>query len=206
MRDPVILLDLGNVLVKLDFARGLARLLRLAGPGAPAISDPAQVFLAPAALAFNRGDLEPEAFLRSLAEHLDVPEARLGELSQAWSDIFDPWPEMESLADELLASHRVYLLSNTDALHLAYLLPRMPVLGRLSGLHLSFEARAIKPDQRFFELALRRWALDPARCLFIDDRSEHCAGARSAGIESWQHRGDVAELRKFLRSRGVQIR
>lgn len=208
MRPPTVLFDLGNVLVRLDFPRGLARLRRLAGSQAPGSLQSAELHFGAASAACNRGDLSPEAFIDSLVRELGAPRSPTlhASLVEAWCDIFTPWPEMEALADEVLAAgHAAYLASNTDPLHFAFLQLQMPVLQRLSGLHLSYEARVMKPDPAFFEGLLSRFGLKAADCVYLDDRAEHVEAARSVGIRGALHDGDVAKARAFLRESGVRL-
>ena len=89
--------------------------------------------------------------------------------------------------------------------HFALLREQMPVLRRFTDLHLSYEVRAAKPDPRYYRLALERFGLDGEQCLFVDDREENVRAARALGIRSVIHRGDVAEVRAFLRANGVEI-
>ena len=200
-----VLFDLGDVLVRLRFERGLARLASFAGCEPLAIRDAAAVYLGERALACNRGELSPAAFLEGLCRSLGR-EVPLADAAEAWCDIFDPWPEMEALAAEVLdAGHPVWLLSNTDPLHFGRLRERIPVLGRFSGLHLSYEVGLTKPDPAYFEAFLRRSGLAPETCAFADDRPDNVAAARAVGIGAHLHDGDVAALRAFLRERGVSI-
>lgn len=206
MRTPTVLFDLGNVLVRLDLPRGLARLRRLAGPRAPATLEAAALFFGEASFACNRGDLSPEAFVDTLARQLGGGTLDPSSIVEAWCDIFDPWPEMEALADEVLrAGHRAWLASNTDPIHFSYLQLRMPVLSRLTGLHLSYEARRMKPDPAFFNSLLLSSRLGAGDCVYLDDRPEHVEAARSVGIRAAVHTGDVAQARAFLRESGVGI-
>lgn len=204
MSDPAVLFDLGNVLVKLDLQRGVEHLCRLAGPRAPPALDQAALFFSDASLACNRGALPPERFLEGLAAQLGAPALSPASLADAWCDIFIPWPEMEALAEEILmAGHPAYLASNTDPLHFAFLAQRMPVLRRLFGLHLSYEAGVLKPDPEFFRSLLARFHLAAASCVFLDDRPEHVESARAVGIRAEVHTGDVAKARDFLRTCGA---
>ncbi len=209
MRTPTVLFDLGNVLVRLDLPRGLSRLQSLAGASAPGSLESAALHFGDASTACNRGDLPPEAFVAALARQLGAPDSPTlrSSLVEAWCDIFTPWPEMEALADEVLAAgHAAYLASNTDPLHFAFLELQMPVLRRLTGLHLSYEARVMKPDPAFFAGLLERFALRSADCVYLDDRAEHVKAARGVGIRAAVHDGDAAKARAFLREAGVQLR
>jgi HAD superfamily hydrolase (TIGR01509 family) len=200
-----VLLDLGDVLVHLRFARGLTRFRQLAGPHHPLLADPTSFYVGPRTWGLGSGEQEPRAFFAELSRELGV-ELPYAAAAEAWADIFDPWPEMEALAAEVLdAGHPAYLLSNTDPVHFASLQGRMPVLGRLTGLHLSYEVGFNKPDPRFFEGALARFALDPARCVYLDDRPDNVAAAEALGIPGFVFHGDPAEARAQLRERGVAI-
>jgi glucose-1-phosphatase len=212
MPGPAVLFDLGNVLVRLDIERGVGRLKALADGRAPAELGVAQLYFSEAALAFNRGELTADAYLDHLARQLGSPSLPRGPLAEAWCAIFDPYPEMEATADEVLAlGHRAYLASNTDPLHLEFIRPRLPLLSRLTGLHLSYEARAAKPDPAFFRAALARFGVEPAGCAYLDDRPEHVAAAQALGIASHVHdfaagAAGVAATRAFLRRQGVALR
>lgn len=206
MRPPTVLFDLGNVLVRLDLARGLEHLRRLAGARVPASLAEAAVFFSEASLACNRGALTGEEFLARLHEQLGRPPVARAALAEAWRDIFIPWPEMEALAEAVLAAgHRAVLASNTDPIHFAWLRERIPVLGKLTGLHLSYDAGVNKPDPAFFRGLLERFELAAEACVYLDDRPEHVAAARSVGIRAEVHDGDVARARAFLRASGVAV-
>jgi FMN phosphatase YigB (HAD superfamily) len=204
---PAVLFDLGDVLVHLRFDRGAATLRRLAVDPDLAI-DAARTFLGEHALAYNAGQVTPEDFVRGLARAVGQPETPQGlqACREAWCDIFDPWPEMQSLAHEVLdAGHPAWLLSNTDPLHFAYLHERTPVLSRLTGLCLSYELRLAKPDPEYFRSALERVGLPATDALFIDDRPDNVAAARGMGLRSHLHTGDVAAVRTFLTDHGVRL-
>jgi len=204
MSSTTVLFDLGNVLVRLNLERGLAHFRKLSERPLPSLEQ-SLLFFSDAALAFNRGELDSEGFLEELRRQLSLsasPEA----IQAAWCDIFDPWPEMESLAERVLgAGHPAFLLSNTDPLHFRFLSARMPVLGRLTGLHLSYDARVMKPDPAYFRAAIERLSLAPERCAFVDDRPDNVEAARSVGIPSCVHTGDVRAVESFLRERGVAV-
>jgi putative hydrolase of the HAD superfamily len=205
-QETAVLFDLGDVLVKLRFERGLSRFVALAGGRLVLPSEAEGLFSSETALAFNRGDIAPEGFFAWVCETLGCPGLPVSACIDAWCDIFDPWPEMESLAEESLAAgHRVYLLSNTDPIHFRYLCEKRPFLTRLSGHCLSFEVRHVKPEAEFFTAALTRFGLAPSGCAFVDDRPSNVEAARALGIPSMVHEGDVEKVRAFLAERGVRL-
>ena len=54
-----------------------------------------------------------------------------------------------------------------------------------------------KPGPEIFALALRRFGVAPADCLFIDDVAANVAGARAAGLAAVQFTS-AAALRRLL--------
>lgn len=206
-KKPAVLFDLGDVLVHLHFERGLSRFVALAGGAVKLGPDTAGIFIGEKALAWARGDLGKEAFFSWITQQLGAPQVALADCAAAWCECFDPWPEMEALAAEVIdAGHPAYLLSNTDPLHFAVIEKQMPILKRFDGLYLSYQARAVKPELEFFTGALEKYALAPADCLFVDDRPPHIDAARAVGIRSMVHTGDVAAVREFLVKGGVGLK
>ncbi|WP_339703983.1 HAD family phosphatase [uncultured Sphingosinicella sp.] len=56
-----------------------------------------------------------------------------------------------------------------------------PAFARFHDIIVSGEERLVKPDPAIFALAKRRFPVDPARALFIDDRDDNIAAAEAAG-------------------------
>jgi putative hydrolase of the HAD superfamily len=143
----------------------------------------------PEFLELERGRVEPEAFFAWLGQRLGlVPE----QVREAWSDIFEVDQAMARLMERLAARYPVYLWSNSSAPHLEFLRPRLPVLERFRGLHLSYELGAIKPEPLFYERALAAGRLRPQACVFIDDVEANLAGARALGIHTVLHTSAAA--------------
>jgi HAD superfamily hydrolase (TIGR01509 family) len=130
---------------------------------------------------FARGLVEASAFCRQVGEILETAWD-LETFRDVWCDMMDPIPGVEEAF--LAARERVpvYVLSNTDRVHVAYILERFEWIGRASGLFLSCEEGLLKPEPEFYDRALRRYGHDPASVVFIDDRIENVLAARRAGM------------------------
>lgn len=203
---PVVLFDLGEVLVHLRFSRGMARLLQLTGGDPQLAQQHSAIFMDPFVLEWNAGLWSPAAFLTALCQRLGPRPVALHAAAEAWCDVFDPYPEMEQLAAEVLgAGHPTWLLSNTDPLHFSRLATAIPLLGRFTGLHLSYEVGAAKPSAQFFERFLERSGHAPGDCVFLDDRPEFVATAQALGLRAAVHSGDVAASRRWLQLQGVAL-
>jgi len=48
----------------------------------------------------------------------------------------------------------------------------------------SGEVGALKPERRIFEILCRRYRIDPARAVFIDDVAANAEGARQFGMHA----------------------
>ena len=123
-------------------------------------------------------------------------------LRAAWLDMFEPDRRMIDLAARLRATHGVFLLSNVGDLHWAQLRGIWRIHELAHDALPSFEVGVMKPDEAIYREAETRFALDPARTVFIDDRAENIAAARARG---WQviHHGDTADTLRSLRALGV---
>lgn len=109
------------------------------------------------------------------------------EAHAAWLDIFDPQPQMIALAQRLSARYRVHLLSNVGELHWAHITQRYDVHRIGHGYLQSFVAGVMKPHERIYIEAERRFGLDPAATVFIDDRADNIAAARARGWHGIVH-------------------
>jgi putative hydrolase of the HAD superfamily len=158
-----------------------------------------------------RGTLQAEFELGRLSgpEYHRLLMARLGadlpydEFFPLYGDIFREIPATTRLLDSLHGRYPLYLLSNTNAIHFGFVLPRVPALRLFRELILSYQVGAMKPDPRIFREVSRRSGLPAEACVFIDDRPEHVEGAGRCGLRAirFQDPGQCAEA---LRDLGVE--
>ena len=80
--------------------------------------------------------------------------------------------------------YHLYILSNYSETTLEETKPMMEFLQYMDGAVFSCEEKQIKPEPEIYQTLLSRYQLDPARCVFIDDREENCAAARRAGMQA----------------------
>jgi FMN phosphatase YigB (HAD superfamily) len=194
-----VVFDVGGVLVRLRYEPFIEYLVA-AGIDMSNLPDwLARVDLA----AHERGEITGEDLLERVAAMARVPLDR-SELQARWLDMFDRAHEMFELASGLMTDYRVYLLSNVGDLHWRHLDAQYGLDGLVHGTLASFRVGAIKPTEAIYREAERRFALEPAATVFIDDLAPNVAGARACG---WQaiHHVDPAETRRQLRSLGLRL-
>lgn len=67
----------------------------------------------------------------------------------------------------------------------------------LDGRMISSEEHLIKPDVRIFQRLIEKFSLNPAKCLFVDDKAVNIEGAIKAGLNGHQFIS-AENLRRFL--------
>ncbi len=192
-----IVFDIGRVLVRLE-PRPLLELLARHGA---ADHDLERLVMRLALHEHETGELPGDALLERLARLAPQPIPAAAARA-AWLDMFELDRPMIELAHALAARHRVFLLSNIGDLHWMHL-AREYRLHRIGhGALPSFVAGSMKPAAPIYAEAERRFALDPPRTLFIDDRHDNIAAARQRGWQGIVHE-DHARTRAALERAGV---
>ena len=79
------------------------------------------------------------------------------------------------------AGYRLYVLSNMSREFIDFI-RCLPVYANFDGEVVSCEEHVVKPESEIFRLLLDRYTLDPAECIFIDDRIDNIEAAEREGI------------------------
>lgn len=96
----------------------------------------------------------------------------------------------------------LYALTNWSAEKFPIARARFAFLEWFAGIVVSGEVRLKKPDPRIFDLAIRRFRLDPAATLFVDDAAYNVAAAERLGFRAHHFTG-VPDLRRALVGHGL---
>jgi len=132
----------------------------------------------------------------------DFTQVRLANewIDEAWCAMLLDFPEenAELLLKLQTGGYKLYLLSNTNEMHINYYteyLKRQFGRDLLSELFdrtfYSHEIGYRKPNREAFEYVLNAEHLKPAETLFIDDLEHNVIGARQTGMQAYHHpKGD----------------
>ena len=193
-----IVFDVGWVLVRLNY-RPLLGLLQAHGAQ---LADRDAVMRGIRLEDHETGRLSGEGLLERLRALTRTQAASLEELRTKWLDMFEPDPAMIELAHRLSEDYRVFLLSNIGDLHWSHLAReyRLHAIGH--GALPSYVAGVMKPHPAIYAEAERRFALEPSATVFIDDRADNIATARTRGWQGITHQGYPDTLAR-LQSLGV---
>lgn len=182
LRQPTIVFDIGNVLVRWD----PRNLLRKTFGGDDAAME---TFLATACshewlLQCDAGDLSGSVASR-IAEFPHYRE-QLACFDTRWLETLDGIIEENvALFARLKARGRkVYGITNYSRDKFAQSQSLHPFFGWFDGLIVSGHEGLVKPDPRIFALLFDRYELAPADTLFIDDSEKNIRAARAAGMDT----------------------
>lgn len=98
----------------------------------------------------------------------------------------------------------VYLLSNANS-KFREVKRDLHCLKYMNGYLASYEVKCTKPSPKIYEIFYDRFSLNPAECLFIDDLSANCEGAKKTGMNAYCYDGDFEKLLDFLRTQGIDV-
>lgn len=119
-----------------------------------------------------------------------------------WCDHFRLHRGTASILRRVSRTHRVYLLSNTNALHYDFIRKEYDFARLVHGAVLSYKLRMRKPEPRIYQAALRIARAKPQETVFIDDLRENVSAASKLGMHAIVFRGSE-NLRGRLRELGV---
>jgi len=180
-----ILFDFGDVFINLDKAASASAMARFGFKGMNAEIE--NLFLT-----YEKGLISSDTFIKSAKNHF--PSASKKQLIDAWNAILLDFPlERLTFLEELAATkkYRMFLLSNTNALHIDYVRYKMgdTLFGRFTNsfekVFMSYEIHLRKPDLEIYDHVLSTKSLLPKETLFIDDTLENIDAAKVLGIKTW---------------------
>lgn len=180
-----IIFDMGNVIIDIDIPatyRAFANLAGIAEEEATALFQ-AKAFYHQ----FEIGQTDNATF-RNLMRGEFGSQLLDEEIDRAWCGLLLDMPvERLNRIQELGKYYRIFLLSNTNAIHIDEVTKRAASLGHdFMGLFeipfLSYEMGFMKPDPEFYQEVLRKGNLKAEETLFIDDNFDNIQSAESVGI------------------------
>ena len=195
-----LVFDIGNVLLPFDLGRALRRVQAQC----PFSLECVRERLEQVKHAYETGQIGREAFLAEALRLLQFKGTE-AELVSAWKEIFEENHAMTALVRHLHGRYPLYLLSNTNDLHVEYMQETYPVFECFSDGVYSHVARCFKPNPAIYEAAERQFGLRASETVFIDDLPANIAAARERGWQAIQYDYRRHEaLVEALKALGVQ--
>lgn len=126
-------------------------------------------------------------------------------IDEAWNAMLGRMPayRIERL-EELKSKYKLYLLSNTNEIHIPafkHIMARDGLLNRFEAcfekIYYSSEISMRKPNKEAFDFVCKENGMDKSSTAFIDDSIQHVEGARSAGLKAY-HLENGMEFASFF--------
>lgn len=203
MPQPVLLSDVGKVLIDFDFSIAAQRL-------AEKCAHPAEVVLTlfdDIKGPYEDGRMDDVTFVR---EAMAVTGFRgsTAEFEAIWCEIFAQNEPMHATLGALKGKLPMHLLSNTSGLHKDYFLRTFPIFQHFQGGVYSYSAGCSKPGEEIFQRTIEKLDLDPARTFYIDDLLPNIETAAGLGFRTFhysfaKHPQLQAELDEWLVAQGI---
>ncbi len=194
-----IIFDLGGVIYDINYQNTISAFQDLG------VSDPKSFYSQAEQVdlfdKYETGHLDTEGFIAALKRELPKGVTD-DEIILAWNAMLSGIPEHRlTFLEEVIEEYNIFLLSNTNPLHIQQLNDEMNKFGYgefpsyFHTAYYSFELGMRKPHVEIFQEVLEREGLDPEETLFIDDSAQHIKGAKKAGLHTYHHvEGDITEV------------
>lgn len=180
-----IIFDLGGVILDLDQGKTLRAFARK-GLDLEDVNETSPIFTD-----FETGKITAPDFRQGI-KSLFKGNITDTEIDEAWNAmLLDTYEERFRIIEGLRKQFRIYLLSNTNSIHIDFVrdyLNKHFSIERWDNLfdkqYLSYEIGLRKPHKNIYEYVLNDIQKQPQVCLFIDDSFANIKGAESAGIQT----------------------
>lgn len=134
---------------------------------------------------FEIGNISNEDFRKKMNDYCNTnmnPE----EFAECWNAMIVSYPsENERLLENLKKDFNLYILSNTNRIHVEFF---EPMSNWRNGLfvkrYYSNDIHCRKPDLEAFNYVITDAGINPCETLFIDDRADNIEGAKLAGLNT----------------------
>ena len=185
-----LIFDLGGVILDLSVDHTLQSFAKLSRLPKEKVQD--LYVSTPGFLEYEKGLIDDDTFRGFVRQTFSI-QADDASLDECWNAMLRGIPTVKlELLLRLQNEFRVFLLSNTNAIHLEYINGHMlPKNGKENSLdryfhkaYYSHRMKKRKPDAEIFEQVLEENNLMPEETLFLDDYAVNIEGAKALGIKT----------------------
>ena len=185
-----IIFDLGGVIINIDLSLTMTAFEELG------IKDVPKLFsttLQQQLFDFQEKGTITSAQFRDEIRKFSTVHLLDSQIDEAWNALLLDLPKARlELLEKVKRSHRTFLLSNTNEIHIQtiqHYLNKEYGISDLSSFfektYLSYQLGMRKPDAEIFKLVLDENKLNPSETLFIDDSKQHILAAEKLGIQTY---------------------
>ena len=182
-----IIFDLGGVIINVDYFKTEKAFKQLG------ISDFEKIFsqVQQSKITDNLevGRISPTEFRENLHQLINNPNICDEKINAAWNAMILDLPASRlDLLDRLRTKYKIFLLSNTNQIHIDYCIDNLNfelIKSKFDKVYLSHEIHLRKPDVEAYNYVINDAQLQASQTLFIDDTIKNVEGARRAGLNAY---------------------
>ncbi|MFT4533964.1 MAG: HAD superfamily hydrolase (TIGR01549 family) [Saprospiraceae bacterium] len=205
-----IIFDFGGVLLNLDQELTFSELSEVTGIPMTSEDIPAHIFKV--LLGYEKGEINTETFLWHLQKESTTLIPQPDRLIKAWNAMLLGWdPGKFDFLLELRKDYKVFLLSNTNELHIEWVLRDLKKNHNITDFDTRFFDRTFyshkmkmrKPEEQIYRTVIEETGVNASETLFIDDNKNNVSAAISAGWKAILHDAKtdiIDQLPTYLRS------
>lgn len=196
-----VLFDLGKVILFFNFEPAFAKLAKASGRPEKDIED---YFVSSGLeVLYDGGKISSRRFYLEAKKALGF-RLSLRAFKPIWNQIFTPNPPVIRLIRRLKkGGMRLVLVSNTNAMHYAYVVKKYPILDLFDRHLLSFREKKRKPDTGIYRAAAKACRAKPAEIFYIDDRADLTEAAADLGFHAFTYKSNTRALESEMKKRGI---
>lgn len=203
-----IIFDLGGVIINLDYSLTTQAFKDLGLTNFDEMySQAAQTGLFDR---FEKGLVSPSYFVNALLDYMPAGTTP-NQIVAAWNAMILEFPmENIDLLRTLKEKYRIFLLSNTNEIHIQYfnrklsqMVSENDLIPFFEKVYFSSEVNMRKPELEIFERVIKEQNLARTNTIFIDDTLQHIEGAQKAGIKTFHFQKGARNLKTILEDLGL---
>ena len=189
-----IVFDFGGVLLNLDPELTFTELSEVTGVQMTEENIPAHIFKV--MLGYEKGEINSETFLWHLQKESTKLTPQPDKLIKAWNAMLRGWnPKRFDFLLELRKEYKVILLSNTNKIHIEWVLRDLKKNHNITDFETRFfdhvfyshKMRLRKPEKEIYDTVIKEADINPEETLFIDDNESNISAASNAGWKTVLH-------------------
>ena len=183
-----LIFDFGGVIINLDYSKPVDEFKKLG------ISDSKKLYSKEEQTSLfdslECGQISDEKFLNEIRKKSNTNDLEL--IRKAWNSILLNIPEERvHLLKKLSLKYKIYLLSNTNSIHLNEIISAYGekkwrnFISIFNEVYFSNQIGMRKPNEDVFFYLIKKNKLDVSKTLFIDDSPQHIKTAKKIGFKTY---------------------
>ena len=198
-----LLFDLGNVIVDIDIDGAFSRLRGLFH------ADAKYELIEKAFVDYECGRISTDIFINTMLRQSERKYQAI-DVIEAWNSMLIGIPSYRlDMLEKLRSNYNVYLLSNTNALHLEWIHRYVRKVHHVDSFEKQYFDHAFyshlvgdrKPNASLFKFVIEDAYMTPALTLYMDDVQENLDVASKLGFETYLVKPGE-EIAEYLKERG----